>query len=117
MEILHKLNLELKNEGIAVKYDNNTSFDPNRGVRLRKPRFVLKGHSDIVVYDRSGVAFIEVKTDEGGLRDEQRAFLKKMQSLGHRAGVARNYEQAIAIVRSAARKEEHELEPNSHLPI
>ena len=43
--------------------------------------------------------FIEVKTDTGRLRPEQKHFLKTMQDLGARAGVARSPEQALSILR------------------
>jgi hypothetical protein len=44
------------------------------------------------------VSFIECKDDKGKLRPEQERFLRLMQSYGHRAGVARSVEDALAII-------------------
>jgi hypothetical protein len=41
---------------------------------------------------------IEVKTQTGRVRPEQRAFLEHMQAFGALAGVARSVEEAASIV-------------------
>ncbi len=57
-----------------------------------------EGFSDLLFIDAQGCAFIEVKTKNGRLRDKQKNFLDQMQSMGHRAGVARSIEDAIKII-------------------
>ena len=65
----------------------------------RKIDLLPKGFSDLLFVGTDGrVAFIECKDSKGTLRPEQETFLKTMQSYGHRAGVARNPEDALKII-------------------
>lgn len=73
-------------------------FGQNVLINLRKIDGLPKGFSDLIVIDRQGIAFIETKTPAGTVREEQERFLNRMRSLGHRAGVARSFGEALAIV-------------------
>lgn len=44
-------------------------------------------------------AWIEVKTPRGAVRPEQARFLRRLQGMGHAAGVARSLEDAEKIIR------------------
>jgi hypothetical protein len=85
-------------------------FRTNVGkVRLPDGRFfdtgLPKGHSDLAGFRKSDgkAVYIEVKTDKGRLRPEQKKFLETMKQYPVIAGVARSAEEAIKIV-----KEENE---------
>ncbi|MEG0471353.1 MAG: VRR-NUC domain-containing protein [Solibacillus sp.] len=58
----------------------------------------IDGFSDLLYIGNNEVAFIEVKNATGQLRKSQEAFLKRVQELGHKAGVARSVEEAIEII-------------------
>lgn len=66
-------------------------------INLRKVDGLPKGFSDLLVIDGDGVAFIETKAPGGKASDEQLRFLNIMSSMGHRAGIAKSVEEAIAI--------------------
>lgn len=69
-------------------------------VNPRKVTLLPEGFSDLLyVGDNATVAFIECKTPKGKAREAQERFIKLMRSLGHRAGIARNVEQALKIVK------------------
>lgn len=66
---------------------------------LRKVDGLPAGFSDlIVVADKGRIAFIETKTATGKARTAQLKFINRMQELGHSAGIARNIDDAIAIL-------------------
>lgn len=61
-----------------------------------------KGFPDLFGYRRRDgkILFLEVKTDKGRLRPEQKDFLSYVQADGCIAGVARSVEEARAIIQS-----------------
>ena len=73
---------------------NTGNFELKDGRRLCG----VKGLSDLLFIGKNKVAFIEVKNATGKISDEQANFIKKMQSLGHIAGVARSVEDALELI-------------------
>ncbi len=68
-------------------------------INLRRICGLPKGFSDLLFCGYDGhPAFIEVKQAHGRIRQEQNSFLTLMQSYGYAAGIARNPEDALAIV-------------------
>lgn len=66
-----------------------------------EPRSVIglpEGFSDTLFVGKDKVAFIEIKTPRGRVRDQQKNFIEVMRSYGHRAGIARSVEDAVRIV-------------------
>lgn len=57
-----------------------------------------EGFSDLLFIDDRGCAFIEIKAKNGKLRESQKKFISRMQSMGQRAGVAYSVDDAINIV-------------------
>lgn len=57
-----------------------------------------EGFPDLLFLDARGAALIEVKAENGRVREKQQKFINLVQSYGLRAGVARNVEDAIRIV-------------------
>jgi hypothetical protein len=59
-----------------------------------------KGFSDLFGFRKSDgrIFFIEVKNEKGRLRADQEHFIKTMKENGAIAGVARNPEEAIALI-------------------
>lgn len=61
----------------------------------------VKGHPDLAGYRRSDgrAVYIEVKTETGRATKEQLQFIKKAREAGCLAGIARNEEEAISIIK------------------
>ena len=57
-----------------------------------------EGFSDTLFVGKDKVAFIEIKTPKGRVREGQKKFIEVMRSYGHRAGVARSVEDAVRII-------------------
>lgn len=69
-------------------------------INLRKVSGLPAGFSDLLVICDSGRAgFVEVKTPKGTASEDQLNFIDQMRARGCRAGIARNPEQAIKIIR------------------
>lgn len=61
---------------------------------------VPKGHPDLAGFRKSDgkAVYIEVKTNKGRLRKEQKHFIETVRQYGVIAGVARNADEAIDLV-------------------
>lgn len=67
-------------------------------INLRRVDGLPAGFSDLLVVGQGRVTFLETKNETGRLRPEQRNFIDRMRSLGHRAGVARSVEEAVKLI-------------------
>lgn len=75
-------------------------FRQNVLVNLRKVNGLPSGFSDLMIVLKGGVAgFIEVKTPTGRVREDQINFIDQMLNMGALAGIARNPEDAINIIK------------------
>lgn len=95
--LMNKIRVALSEYGVC--------FRANVGkVRMLDGRYfdtgLPKGFSDLFGVRKSDgkVFFIEVKTETGRVRPEQKKFIKRMQELNAIAGIARSVDEAIAIV-------------------
>lgn len=65
---------------------------------LRAVEGLPEGFPDLLFIGENGqVAFIEVKTDKGRVRESQQKFIAFLLRYGHRAGIARSVEDALEI--------------------
>jgi len=65
---------------------------------LRVVEGLPEGFPDLLFIGEDGrVAFIEVKTAKGRVRESQKKFISFLRQYGHRAGVARSIEDAVQI--------------------
>ena len=70
----------------------------------------VKGRSDLSAIKDGGISFIEVKNEKGRPTAEQLNFIKQMQTrYGCRAGIARNVEDALEIVKGEKNNAEQKL--------
>lgn len=67
-------------------------------INLRKVDGLPAGFSDLLFVGKNQVAFVETKNDAGRLRDDQKRFGALMSELGHKFGVARSAEDAVALI-------------------
>jgi len=75
---------------------------------LRAVEGLPEGFPDLLFIGENGqVAFIEVKTETGRLRESQKKFISFLRQYGHRAGVARSVEDAINIATGKTKGEEN----------
>lgn len=73
-------------------------FDQMVLINLRKVQGLPEGFSDLLVVSDKKVSFVEVKNAKGKARDKQLNFIGRMQSLGHKAGIARSVDDALEII-------------------
>lgn len=72
---------------------------PNGGARNRvtgavmKAEGVLAGVADLVIVAPGRVFFVELKTQDGRLRDTQRDFADAVRRLGHEYAVCRSFDE------------------------
>jgi len=78
------------------------TFDPIKKVyRSNAGPFNEKGTSDIIGIWRGKMLCIEVKSQTGRIRPEQKLFLEAMQSLGAIAFVARSLQDVLLVLSEA----------------
>ena len=66
---------------------------------IRAVKGLPKGFTDLLYISPGGkVAFIEVKAPGGKIRPEQIKFIERVRSMGFRAGIAHNIEEAKEII-------------------
>ena len=66
---------------------------------IRAVKGLPKGFTDLLYVSPYGrVAFIEVKKPGGKIRSEQAKFIERVRSMGFRAGIAHNVEEAKGLV-------------------
>ena len=66
---------------------------------IRAVKGLPKGFTDLLCISPGGkVAFIEVKKPGGKVRPEQVKFIERVRSMGFRAGIAHNIEEAKEII-------------------
>lgn len=79
---------------------NNVGFDTEH----RIPYGLGRGSADLVGMLRGGVSFaIEVKTPEGRMSPEQRAWWRAYRAWGGQGGVARTVPEALVLLEEAER--------------
>ena len=74
-------------------WKNHTTgiYDPVRKTFRKLSGFSIKGVSDIIGIHKGRMICIEVKSEKGRLRPEQKDFLDRMTELGAICGVARSW--------------------------
>lgn len=97
IDIQNAIRIALSKYGVVIR-QNTGNFELKDGRRIMCG---VKGLSDLLFIGKNKVAFIEVKNATGKISDEQANFIKKMQSLGHIAGVARSVEDALKLIGEA----------------
>jgi hypothetical protein len=92
--LLYDIMRELGKYGAVYRCNSGSVKLPNGKMFRGMP----KGFADVMLIRADGIAcFVECKTDKGRPTDEQKLFIKRMQELNARAGVARSVAEAMAI--------------------
>jgi hypothetical protein len=94
IDIQNAIRIALSKYGVVIR-QNTGNFALKDGRRITCG---VKGLSDLLFIGKNYVAFIEVKNATGKATDEQVNFIKKMQSLGHKAGICRSVEDALKLI-------------------
>ena len=68
-------------------------------INLKRVQGLPEGFSDTLFIGKDNLAFIEIKTPTGKVREPQRNFINVMRNYGHKAGIARSVEDAINITK------------------
>lgn len=94
-DIQNQIRCDLSRYGTVARMNTGVFFtEDGRAVKCGIP-----GMPDLLFIGPNGrVAWIEVKTPKGRPSEEQKRFLKMLQEKGHRAGIARNTEEALKII-------------------
>lgn len=106
--IQDEIRLALSEHGIVLRLNSGKFWQGKRVWSNEFQQYVLidlrpvqgcpKGTSDLLFIGDDNTAFIECKDDKGHTRPEQERFIAAVKSYGHRAGVARSVEDALAII-------------------
>ena len=92
-DLQNQIRLALSPYGVVIR-QNTGNFQLKDGRRIMCG---VKGLSDLLFIGNNRVAFIEVKTETGKPTQEQLNFIRRMQELGHSAGIARSTEDALRL--------------------
>ena len=65
---------------------------------LPAPMYVVQNHGNEIIYIDYHGLFIEMKTAEGTVSQEQRQFIKDVRALGYAAEVCRGFDAARALI-------------------
>ena len=93
-DIQNSIRLALSPYGVVIR-QNTGNFLTADG---RHVVCGITGLSDLLFIGNGKVAFIEVKTDIGKPSKEQICFIKRMQELGHAAGICRSVDEALKLI-------------------
>ena len=107
--IQDEIRLALSQYGIVLRLNSGKAYGGKRIFDSRRNQYILtelrtialcpKGTPDILFIGPNGkIAFIEIKDDTGRVREGQSEFIKIAREYGHRAGIARSVEDALAII-------------------
>lgn len=97
-DIQNEIRMELSKYGMVFRTNSGKAFTADGRIINLLP----KGFTDLLFCGFDGqVAFIEVKTSTGIVREEQEKFIKLMRSHGYKAGVARSVNDAIKIIKGS----------------
>lgn len=77
----------------------SNEYKQNILINIRPVVGLPEGFSDTLFVGNNKVAFVEIKTPTGTVKDKQSNFLKTMRKYGHTADVVRSVEQAIELVK------------------
>lgn len=94
IDIQNAIRIALSKHGVVIR-QNTGNFELKDGRRIMCG---VKGLTDLLFIGKGYVAFIEVKSAKGKVTSEQFNFIKKMQALGHKAGVCRSVEDALSLI-------------------
>ena len=92
-DLQNQIRMALSPYGVVIR-QNTGNFQLKYGRRIMCG---VKGLSDLLFIGQNRVAFIEVKTETGKPTQEQLNFIRRMQELGHSAGIARSTEDALRL--------------------
>ena len=92
-DLQNQIRMALSPYGVVIR-QNTGNFQLKDGRRIMCG---VKGLSDLLFIGNNRVAFIEVKTETGKPTQEQLNFIRRMQELGHSAGIARSTEDALRL--------------------
>ena len=92
-DLQNQIRMVLSPYGVVIR-QNTGNFQLKDGRRIMCG---VKGLSDLLFIGQNRVAFIEVKTETGKPSQEQLNFIRRMQELGHSAGIARSTEDALRL--------------------
>ena len=92
-DLQNQIKMALSPYGVVIR-QNTGNFQLKDGRRIMCG---VKGLSDLLFIGNNRVAFIEVKTETGKPTQEQLNFIRRMQELGHSAGIARSTEDALRL--------------------
>lgn len=92
-DLQNQIRLALSPYGVVIR-QNTGNFQLKDGRRIMCG---VKGLSDLLFIGQNRVAFIEVKTETGKPSQEQLNFIRRMQELGHSAGIAHSTEDALRL--------------------
>jgi hypothetical protein len=93
-EIQNQIRLKLSEYGIVLRLNVGT-FQTKDGRYISNG--LPPGTPDLLFIGKNGVAFIEVKRPGGKTSQNQENFIKILQNLGQRAGVAHSAAEALNI--------------------
>ena len=91
----NQIRCELSKIGVVVRMNSGVFLTPDG----RPVKCGIPGMPDLLFIGSNGrIAWIEVKIAKGRPSEEQKRFIKMLQDNGHRAGIARNTEEALRII-------------------
>jgi hypothetical protein len=103
-----EIRLSLSEHGIVLRLNSGKFWQGRRVWSNEFQQYVLidlrpvqgcpQGTSDLLFIGENNTSFIECKDDKGHTRPEQERFIAAVKSYGHRAGVARSVDDALAII-------------------
>jgi hypothetical protein len=106
--IQDEIRLALSEHGIVLRLNSGQAYggtrvwDKRYGYILKDIRPIAlcgKGTPDLLFIGTNGnVAFVEVKDNQGRIREDQKRFLAMVQQYGYKAGIARSVEEALKII-------------------
>ena len=94
IDVQNQIRKELSKYGVVIRL-NTGNFELKDGRRIICG---VKGLSDLLFIGKGVIAFIEVKGEKGKPTKEQINFIKVINNLGHKAGIARSVEEALKII-------------------
>lgn len=93
-DIQSEIRIELSKHGTVFRMQSGM-FYTEQGQKIR---IGVPGMSDLLFIGQGFIAWIEVKNSKGRPSKDQLNFIKLMNSMGHRAGIARSVEDALYII-------------------
>lgn len=91
----NQIRCALSAHGICIRLQSGVFMTDD----CRPVRCGLPGLPDLLWIGPNGrTVWIEVKTESGQIRENQKRFIDRLAEMGHTAGIARSVEQALELI-------------------